>query len=168
MHRFISGLALAATLCAAASAQESLCNPCVDAPVNRIRRDDFQRTNATVTVTAEDMRNLGVTSVADMVAQLPSDVPRMAPVSLGDRDGFPVGFVAVLTAAADHVQALEHEPAEFNARYSCPDSICTVDIYPIVLVDANPQNAAGCDLQYCATMTYSLEEGRVLEISGWR
>jgi len=40
----------------------------------RIRRDDFTTTNATVTVTAEDMRNLGVTSVAEMVAQLPADV----------------------------------------------------------------------------------------------
>ena len=35
----------------------------------RIRRDDFTSTNATVTVTAEDMRNLGITSVAEMVSQ---------------------------------------------------------------------------------------------------
>lgn len=56
-------------------AQESLCNPCVDPPVNRIRRSDFAPPGSTVTVTAEDMRNLGVTSVAEMIAQLPSNVP---------------------------------------------------------------------------------------------
>ena len=45
----------------------------------RIRRDDFTSTNATVTVTAEDMRNLGVTSVAEMVSQLPSNVADITP-----------------------------------------------------------------------------------------
>ena len=45
----------------------------------RIRRDDFTSTNATVTVTAEDMRNLGITSVAEMVSQLPSNVADITP-----------------------------------------------------------------------------------------
>jgi hypothetical protein len=50
-------------------AQESLCNPCVDPPVRKIQ-PDFTSPNQTVTVTAEDMRNLGVITVADMVNQL--------------------------------------------------------------------------------------------------
>jgi outer membrane receptor protein involved in Fe transport len=45
----------------------------------RIRRNDYTATNATVTVTAEDMRNLGVTSVAEMVSQLPSNVADITP-----------------------------------------------------------------------------------------
>jgi outer membrane receptor protein involved in Fe transport len=45
----------------------------------RIRRDDFTSTNATVTVTAEDMRNLGVVSVAEMINQLPSNVADINP-----------------------------------------------------------------------------------------
>jgi outer membrane receptor protein involved in Fe transport len=45
----------------------------------RIRRNDFTSTNATITVTAEDMRNLGVTSVAEMVNQLPSNVAEITP-----------------------------------------------------------------------------------------
>ena len=50
----------------------------------RIRRDDFTATNATVVVTAEDMRNLGVTSVADMVNQLPANVASVTPETSGD------------------------------------------------------------------------------------
>lgn len=167
MRRLAScGLALAATISATASAQESLCNPCVDP--GRIRRDDFQQTNSTVTITAEDMRNLGVTSVAEMVAQLPSAGSRVPPISLGDRNAFPVGFAPALVAAANHVRSLEYDPGEFNARYSCPDSICTVDIFPVGLENATPANTAGCEPRFCATMTYSLEEGRVLGVSGWQ
>ena len=44
----------------------------------RIRRDDFTSTNATVTVTAEDMRNMGVTSVAEMANQLPENFARQS------------------------------------------------------------------------------------------
>jgi len=40
----------------------------------RMRRDDFTSTNASVTVTDEDMRRLGATSVANMVNQLPANV----------------------------------------------------------------------------------------------
>jgi outer membrane receptor protein involved in Fe transport len=50
----------------------------------RIRRDDFTATNATVVVTAEDMRNLGVTSVAEMVNQLPANVASTTPETSGD------------------------------------------------------------------------------------
>jgi len=50
----------------------------------RIRRDDFTSTNATVVVTAEDMRNLGVTSVAEMVNQLPSNVASQTPETRTD------------------------------------------------------------------------------------
>ena len=45
----------------------------------RIRRDDFTSTNSTVTVTAEDMKNLGVTSVAEMIEQLPENVAGSTP-----------------------------------------------------------------------------------------
>ena len=50
----------------------------------RIRRDDFSSTNATVVVTAEDMRNLGVISVAEMVNQLPSNVASQTPETRTD------------------------------------------------------------------------------------
>jgi Ca-activated chloride channel family protein len=39
---------------------------------NRIRRDDFSAPNSTTVVTAADLRNLGVSSVADMVNQVPA------------------------------------------------------------------------------------------------
>lgn len=45
----------------------------------RVRRDDFSSPNATITVTAEDMRNLGVVSIADMINQLPDNVTPVAP-----------------------------------------------------------------------------------------
>jgi len=61
-------------------AQQSLCNPCVDPPSTRRPRPDFITTDSTVTVTAEDMRNLGVITVADLVAQLPA-----AAAESGDR-----------------------------------------------------------------------------------
>jgi hypothetical protein len=69
-------------IAAPAVSQESLCNPCVDPPVNGIRRPDFMQTNSTVIITAEDMRNLGVTSVAEMVQQLPSAAAESAPALL--------------------------------------------------------------------------------------
>ena len=50
----------------------------------RIRRDDFTSTNATIVITAEDMRNLGVTSVAEMVNQLPSNVASQTPETRTD------------------------------------------------------------------------------------
>ena len=50
----------------------------------RIRRDDYTATNATIVVTAEDMRNLGVVSVAEMVNQLPSNVASTTPETSGD------------------------------------------------------------------------------------
>ena len=40
----------------------------------RLRRDDFTSPSATMVVTAEDMRNLGVGSVAEMLEQLPANV----------------------------------------------------------------------------------------------
>ena len=40
----------------------------------RIRRDDYTATNATTVITQDEMRALGVFSVADMISQLPSNV----------------------------------------------------------------------------------------------
>lgn len=65
---------IAILLAVPAAAQESLCNPCVDPGPDRIRRSDFVSPSNTIIVTADDMRNLGVVSVADMVRQLPSNV----------------------------------------------------------------------------------------------
>jgi len=170
----LTSVALTTLLAVVASAQESLCNPCVDPPVNRINRPGFNSTDSTVIVTAEDMRNLGVISVAEMVAQLPSNVPESplafsAPISLGDPDAFPPRFVSAFTAAAQHVQALEYDANEFNARIdACPESICSVDVYPVELGDANAPDVRGCPLKYCATLRYSLEESRILEVQAWR
>lgn len=69
--------------------RERLCEQCpFDAPANGIRRDDFSSPNATVTVTADDMRNLGVVSVADMINQQSvEDKQDPVPASEGDDDG---------------------------------------------------------------------------------
>ncbi|MGW8370091.1 MAG: TonB-dependent receptor plug domain-containing protein, partial [Gammaproteobacteria bacterium] len=45
----------------------------------RIRRDDFTAPNATSVVTGDDMRQLGVISVADMVNQLPNNIASVSP-----------------------------------------------------------------------------------------
>jgi outer membrane receptor protein involved in Fe transport len=45
----------------------------------RIRRDDFSALNSTSVVTADDMRTLGVISVADMVNQLPNNIASVSP-----------------------------------------------------------------------------------------
>ena len=52
---------------------ELLCDQCPwDAPV-RTRRDDLVSPNATTTVTAEELRNLGVISLADPIDELPNE-----------------------------------------------------------------------------------------------
>jgi outer membrane receptor protein involved in Fe transport len=40
----------------------------------RIRRNDYTAVNATTVISADEMRDLGVTSVAEMISQLPSNV----------------------------------------------------------------------------------------------
>src|SRR5690606_14422304 len=57
----------------------------------RIRRDDFSAPNATAVVTADDMRNLGVISVADMINQMPSNVANLTPTSNTDLTSFNLG-----------------------------------------------------------------------------
>lgn len=60
-----------------AAAQGTLCNPCVDpgvgSPGQQFRNAD-PLSRATRTVTAEDMRRLGIVSAADMLRQLPQNV----------------------------------------------------------------------------------------------
>jgi hypothetical protein len=161
----------------AVSAQESICNPCVDPPIvdspaNRIRRNDwidtYRSTSATVIVTAEDMRNLGVTSVAHMVNQLPSSANRSPygrPVSLGSADAYPAEFAAVFAAAASHLQLLEYEPVEFNARLIvCNEGRCVLHVYPAELGDAGAVTVRECPDGYCATIVYLLQENRIVEI----
>ena len=172
MRRIVlSSLALTVVPFLAASAQESLCNPCVDAPVNRIRRGDFidiNGTNRTITVTAEDMRNLGITSVADMINQLPSAVARLGfdtPIPLSESGAFPVRFASAFAAAANHLRLLDYDPAEFNARLvMCPEGSCTLLVHPAELGDASAVTVRECPAGYCATMIYSLSEERIVEI----
>jgi hypothetical protein len=53
--------------------REQLCEQCpYDAPVSGIKRIDFSGPDAMTVVTADEMRNLGVVSVADMINQLSS------------------------------------------------------------------------------------------------
>lgn len=56
----------------------------------RIRRDDYTAANATTVVTGDDMRNLGVFSVADMIAQLPNNVAAITPETSAN-DNFNMG-----------------------------------------------------------------------------
>ena len=70
---FLSAGIVAVVVSPLALAQESLCNPCVDPPPLR-PLDNFSSQTATTIVTAEDMRKLGVISVADMVNQLPQPI----------------------------------------------------------------------------------------------
>jgi hypothetical protein len=72
-----SALALSLLLAALPSvgaAQESLCNPCVDPRLRPMRPFEFSSPGARSVVTAEDMRKLGVISVADMIRQLPGNI----------------------------------------------------------------------------------------------
>jgi hypothetical protein len=167
----LSSLALTVEPFLAASAQESLSNPCVDPPVNRIRRDDvidINGTRSTIKVTAEDMRSLGFTSVAEMINQLPGQsapTPYDTPVSLGDAAAFPDRFAAAFAAAANHLQSLDYDPAGFNARLVvCPGGTCTLVVFPAELGDASASTVRECPVGYCATMVYSLSEERIVEI----
>lgn len=58
---------------------------------SRIRRDDFSSPTPTTVVTADDMRNLGVISVADMINQMPSNVANLTPTSNTDLTSFNLG-----------------------------------------------------------------------------
>jgi hypothetical protein len=54
--------------------QDVLCEQCpFDAPVRQIRRGEFSPSRSTTVITAEDMRAMGVISVADMIRQLPGN-----------------------------------------------------------------------------------------------
>jgi hypothetical protein len=51
--------------------RELLCEQCpFDAPVSPSRRFDYSIYSATTVITADEMRSLGVVSVADMISQL--------------------------------------------------------------------------------------------------
>jgi outer membrane receptor protein involved in Fe transport len=54
----------------------------------RIRRDDFSAAQATTVVTGDDMRALGVVSVADMVNQLPNNIATVSPEATADSPFF--------------------------------------------------------------------------------
>ncbi|HEX6993786.1 MAG TPA: TonB-dependent receptor plug domain-containing protein [Gammaproteobacteria bacterium] len=50
----------------------------------RIRRDEFTSPNAMSVISGDDMRDLGITSVADMIAQMPNNVASVTPETMGD------------------------------------------------------------------------------------
>jgi len=54
----------------------------------RIRRDDFSAAQATTVVTGDDMKALGVVSVADMVNQLPNNIATVSPEATADSPFF--------------------------------------------------------------------------------
>jgi hypothetical protein len=77
---------------------ELLCEQCPwDAPV-RIRRGDFTPSNATTVVTADDMRNLGVISAADMINQLPPETGARSDEVSGSEIGAPFNLGASIEA----------------------------------------------------------------------
>jgi hypothetical protein len=96
---FVTVAAIAASTPALAQEQESLCNPCVDAPINRINRGGFQPvTPGTTVITAEQMRSLGVVSVADMVRELQAS--KAAVTADADAAAGPDAAAAAATDAA--------------------------------------------------------------------
>jgi hypothetical protein len=75
------------SLTSAVGAQQSLCNPCVDPPLNRpltapgglqLQRN-YGNPNPTTIVTSEDLRRIGIVSVADMIEQLPNNIQSVVP-----------------------------------------------------------------------------------------
>lgn len=50
----------------------------------RIQRDGYQAPNAVSVVTAVDMKTLGVTTVAEMITQMPNNIGRVTPETVGD------------------------------------------------------------------------------------
>jgi len=50
----------------------------------RIQRDGYQAPNATSVVSVEEMKTIGVTTVADMITQMPNNIGRVTPETVGD------------------------------------------------------------------------------------
>jgi hypothetical protein len=143
--------------------QESLCDPCVDGPemLQQTRQSIRSPNVADAGVTVDEMRRLGVTSVADLIAQ-------SEPTNLGDLSAYPAQYAAPLNASRKHIEELDYDPGEFHARVECADSVCYVKVYPQELDSYEVPSVRGCPLKYCATLTYSLEQGRIVRTSGWR
>jgi outer membrane receptor protein involved in Fe transport len=55
---------------------------------SRIRRSRYDATNATVSVTADEMNALGITSAAEMIEQLPSNIGVNTPETNTDSNYF--------------------------------------------------------------------------------
>jgi hypothetical protein len=152
----------------AATAQESQCNPCADPPsrddciiYDAPRNGDFTCAGATVVVTAEDMRRLGITTAADLSNQLTF----LSATPLGNPERFPPQFAPVFEEATTLLQNLGYDPRKFSARLvMCPDGNCTLVIYPAEFGVASVETVRECPAGYCATLTYSLPDRRVLAV----
>ena len=70
--------ALVAFCGSSAALSQSICNPCVDPPI-RIERPEFLSPGETRVITAAEMMELGVISVADMINQLPNGLEALVP-----------------------------------------------------------------------------------------
>ena len=166
-------IALAMLLSVAASAQDSLCSPCVDVPVD-IPLEDYRRINSAVPMRGGEVFER-VTAPMPPEATSRTWQLRMAnpgpftiTVKLGEPNSFPTAFASVFQAAVTHVQSRGYDAARFNARLIvCPEGTCRLDIYPAELGVVNPMTVRECLIGYCATMIYSTQEERVLEIRDW-
>lgn len=101
---------VAALLSAGPALAQSLCNPCVDPPTNgtTIRSPGSSPTNV---ITAQEMQELGVVSVADMINQLPAGVADIRPDSTAGNG-----------EAGDDVTSTDAAPEEVSAESSASDS----------------------------------------------
>ena len=117
----------------------------------RIRRDDFTATNATVVVTAEDMRNLGVISVADMVNQLPANVASVSPETSGD-NAFNLGASVANLRGLNTAQGSRTLVLVDSSRFIASNSNGTVDMnmIPTALVGRIETVTGGASATYGA------------------
>lgn len=80
MRCLSASVGIAATLLAGSGMAQSLCNPCVDPPTGG--QNNFSPSGGTTVITDEDMRVLGVVSVADMISQLPENIAAQSPENI--------------------------------------------------------------------------------------
>ena len=169
----LSVTALTMLLGVAASAQDSLCSPCVDVPVD-IPLEDSQRINSAVPITGGEVFERVTAPMPPeatsqvMQLRMANPGPFTITAKLGEPNSFPTAFASVFEAAVTHLQSRGYDAARFNARLIvCPEGTCRLDIFPAELGVVNAMTVRECLIGYCATMIYSKPEGRVLEIRDW-
>jgi hypothetical protein len=124
----------------AAVAQDSLCNPCYDPPVNfherRIIGEPASGIRNTTVITAEEMRNLGIRSVADRVNRLPCW--RTVQRNYGGSEWDVSGCVATNGSAVTELRIRAAEANPSSARF-----IVSITDRGYVLRPANPADTIG-------------------------